>query len=115
MAQSTDTAQRYDPTHDPLVAPGPGQGQAYAPTWWVASASAPPEDDGPVRQDMDVDVAIIGSGATGLSAALYLAQEEVPPDEQEDSKISMELRTQIKRLRSKLEQIAGAAALAKFD
>jgi len=76
MAQSTDTAQRYDPTHDPLVAPGPGQGQAYAPTWWVASASAPPEDDGPVRQDMDVDVAIIGSGATGLSAALYLAQEQ---------------------------------------
>jgi hypothetical protein len=48
-------------------------------------------------------------------SALYLAQEEVPPDEQEDSKISMELHTQIKRLRSKLKQIAGAAALAKFD
>ena len=65
----------YVPTYDPLVAPNPGAGQAYAPTWWVASAGTPPEDDGPVRQDMEVDVAIIGSGATGLSTALYLAQE----------------------------------------
>ena len=38
MAQPAEPAQRYDPTHDPLVTPGPGQGQAYAPTWWVASA-----------------------------------------------------------------------------
>ncbi|GAA4345686.1 FAD-binding oxidoreductase [Variovorax defluvii] len=41
----------------------------------MASAGTPPEDDGPVLRDMDVDVAIIGSGATGLSTALYLAQE----------------------------------------
>ncbi len=65
----------YDPRYDPLLAPTPGAGRAYAPTWWVASAGAPPEDDGPVQHDMDVDVAIIGSGATGLSTALYLAQE----------------------------------------
>jgi glycine/D-amino acid oxidase-like deaminating enzyme len=76
MALPAAIAPRYDPNHDPLVAPGPGQGQAYAPTWWVASAGAPPEHDGPVQQDMDVDVAIIGSGATGLSTALYLAQEQ---------------------------------------
>jgi glycine/D-amino acid oxidase-like deaminating enzyme len=76
MAQPAEPAQRYDPTHDPLVTPGPGQGQAYAPTWWVASAGTPPEDDGPVQQDLDVDVAIIGAGATGLSTALYLAQEQ---------------------------------------
>ena len=76
MALSAEPASRYDPNHDPLVATGPGQGQAYAPTWWVASAGAPPEHDGPVQQDMDVDVAIIGSGATGLSTALYLAQEQ---------------------------------------
>jgi glycine/D-amino acid oxidase-like deaminating enzyme len=76
MVLPAATAPRYDPTHDPLVAPGPGQGQAYAPTWWVASAGAPPEHDGPVQQDMDVDVAIIGCGATGLSTALYLAQEQ---------------------------------------
>jgi glycine/D-amino acid oxidase-like deaminating enzyme len=75
MALSADTASRYDPNHDPLVATGPGQGQAYAPSWWVASAGAPPEHDGPVQQDLDVDVAIIGSGATGLSTSLYLAQE----------------------------------------
>jgi glycine/D-amino acid oxidase-like deaminating enzyme len=42
----------------------------------VASAGTPPDDDGPVRRDMDVDVAIVGSGATGLSTALYLAQEQ---------------------------------------
>ena len=76
MALSAEPASRYDPNHDPLVATGPGQGQAYAPTWWVASAGAPPEHDGPVQHDLDVDVAIIGSGATGLSTALYLAQEQ---------------------------------------
>jgi glycine/D-amino acid oxidase-like deaminating enzyme len=65
----------YDPRYDPLVAPDPGAGRAYAPTWWVASAGEPPEDDGPVLRDIEVDVAIIGSGATGMSTALYLAQE----------------------------------------
>jgi hypothetical protein len=65
----------YDPQYDPLHAPDPGAGRAYAPTWWVASAGTPPEDDGPLVRDIDVDVAIIGSGATGMSTALYLAQE----------------------------------------
>jgi glycine/D-amino acid oxidase-like deaminating enzyme len=68
-------ARPYDPLYDPLVAPDPGAGSAYAPTYWVASAGTPPEDDGPVLHDIDVDVAIIGSGATGMSTALYLAQE----------------------------------------
>ena len=68
-------AATYDPRHDPLVAPHPGQGQAYAPTWWVASAGDPPGDDGPVQADMDVDVAVIGSGATGMATALFLARE----------------------------------------
>ena len=36
-------------------------------------------------------------------------------DEPADSKLSVEFRTQIERLRSKLEQIAGPAALAAFD
>jgi FAD dependent oxidoreductase len=65
----------YDPRYDPLVAPTPDQGKAYAPTYWVASAGASPDDDGPVAQDFDADVVIIGSDATGISAALYLAQE----------------------------------------
>jgi glycine/D-amino acid oxidase-like deaminating enzyme len=65
----------YDPRYDPLIAPDPGTGRAYAPTYWVASAGAPPEDDGPVTQDIDVDVVVIGSGSTGMSTALYLARE----------------------------------------
>lgn len=64
----------YDPTYDPLVA-SPGQGQHYAPTYWVDTAGPRPGDDGPVQGDLDVDVAIVGSGFTGLSTALYLAQE----------------------------------------
>ena len=65
----------YQPQYDPLVATHPGRRSAYAPTYWVASAGAPPDDDGPVRTDIDVDVAIIGSGSTGISTALHLAQE----------------------------------------
>jgi glycine/D-amino acid oxidase-like deaminating enzyme len=67
--------KRYDPQYDPLVAPNPGTGRAYAPTYWVASAGTPPEDDGPITGDTDADVVIIGSGSTGMSTALYLAQE----------------------------------------
>ncbi|MGJ7541771.1 NAD(P)/FAD-dependent oxidoreductase [Variovorax sp. LT1R16] len=74
-APSTPTRKPYDPRYDPLVATDPGAGRAYAPTWWVASAGTPPEDDGPVVRDIDVDVVVIGSGATGMSTALYLAQE----------------------------------------
>ncbi len=64
----------YDPLFDPLVS-RTGQGQDYAPTYWVASAGAAPPDDGPVRGDIDADVAIIGSGFTGLSTALALARD----------------------------------------
>lgn len=65
----------YDPRYDPLVAADPGAGRAYAPTYWVATAGTPPIDDGPIRADIDVDVAVIGSGSTGLSTALYLGRE----------------------------------------
>jgi glycine/D-amino acid oxidase-like deaminating enzyme len=65
----------YDPSYDPLVAADPGQGRDYAPTYWAATAGPPPADDGPVCADMDVDVAIIGSGFTGLATALFLAEE----------------------------------------
>lgn len=64
----------YDPAYDPLVSP-PGRGQDYAPTYWVATAGPPPQDDGPVNGDMEVDVAVVGSGFTGLSAALTLARD----------------------------------------
>jgi glycine/D-amino acid oxidase-like deaminating enzyme len=67
--------RRYDPRYDPLVDPSPGVGRDYAPTWWVASAGTPPGDDGAISADLDCDVAIVGSGSTGISTALYLAQE----------------------------------------
>jgi len=65
----------YDPAYDPLVSDGPGRNRDYAPTWWAASAGLPPDDDGPVTQDTDADVVIIGSGFTGLATALFLARE----------------------------------------
>ncbi len=66
---------RYDPRYDPLVAPDPGRNQDYPPTYWAASAGTPPSDDGPVAGDLDVDVAIIGAGYTGLATAIFLARE----------------------------------------
>lgn len=68
-------AESYDPRFDPLVGAHPGRGQAYPPTYWAASAPPPPADDGPVQGDLDVDVAIIGAGYTGLACALFLARE----------------------------------------
>lgn len=65
----------YDPRYDPIVDAGPGHNRDYAPTYWIGSAGAPPEDDGPVSGDMDVDVVVIGSGYTGLSCAIHLAKE----------------------------------------
>ena len=65
----------YDPHYDPLVHATPGRNRDYAPTYWVATAGEPPQDDGPVAWDCDVDVAIVGSGFTGLTCALFLARE----------------------------------------
>ena len=47
--------------------------------------------------------------------ALYNAHHHLPLDEPADSKLSVEFRTQIERLRGKLTQIAGPTALAEFD
>ena len=65
----------YDPAYDPLVSDGPGRNRDYAPTYWAATAGPAPDDDGPVSGDIDADVAIIGSGFTGLATALFLAKE----------------------------------------
>ncbi|MGH8668810.1 MAG: NAD(P)/FAD-dependent oxidoreductase [Burkholderiales bacterium] len=69
------SAAPYDPRYDPLVARTPGHGQSHAPTYWQATAGSAPEDDGPLSRDRDVDVAIVGSGFTGLATALFLARE----------------------------------------
>mmetsp|Transcript_4190 Transcript_4190/g.11969 ORF Transcript_4190/g.11969 Transcript_4190/m.11969 type:complete len:567 (-) Transcript_4190:25-1725(-) len=47
--------------------------------------------------------------------ALYQAENQLPPDEPEDSRLKVEFCTQIERLRGKLVQIAGADALRRFD
>jgi len=65
----------YDPQYDPMTDVGVGCARDYAPTYWIATGGKPPETDGAVKSDMDVDVAIIGSGYTGLSCALHLAKD----------------------------------------
>lgn len=73
--RSTEASQPYDPAYDPLKRATPGRGREYAPTYWIGTAGEPPPDDGPVTHDMEVDVVIIGAGFTGLTAAIFLAQE----------------------------------------
>ncbi len=75
LSAATAPKAAYDPAYDPLLDATPGQGRDYAPTYWVGTAGEPPGDDGPVTQDMDADVVIIGSGFTGLTTAIFLAQE----------------------------------------
>ena len=66
----------YDPKYDPLVDAGPGHKPGtMRRTYWIGTAGAPPEDDGPVSHDMDVDVVVIGSGYTGLSHGHSPGQE----------------------------------------
>ncbi|MGP9804880.1 NAD(P)/FAD-dependent oxidoreductase [Paracoccus sp. NSM] len=67
-------ARRYDPLYDPMTARAIGPCGGYAPTYWIGTAGPAPDDDGPVTTDMDVDVAVIGSGYTGLSCAIHLAK-----------------------------------------
>ena len=72
---TTAPSRPYDPAYDPLHTPTPGQGREYAPTYWIGTAGTPPADDGPITHDIDVDVAIIGSGFTGLTCAIFLAEQ----------------------------------------
>lgn len=75
FASQGHSKQAYNPIHDPLVDRTVGTGMSYAPTYWVATAGLPPEDDGPINADLDADVVIIGGGFTGLATALFLAKE----------------------------------------
>src|SRR5690606_13305124 len=74
-SKATPAQRAYDPAYDPLCAQNPGAGTDYAPTYWIGTAGEPPADDGPIQHDIEVDVAIIGSGFTGLTTAIHLAQE----------------------------------------
>ncbi|MDQ7248759.1 NAD(P)/FAD-dependent oxidoreductase [Dongia sedimenti] len=46
-----------------------------APSWWRDSVGAPPAEYAPLQGDVETEVAIIGGGYTGLSAAYHLAKE----------------------------------------
>lgn len=61
--------------YDPLKDASPGLNQPYPDSYWAKNSGTPPENAGTLAQDIDVDVAIIGSGYTGLSCALHLAKE----------------------------------------
>ena len=61
--------------YDPLKDASPGVNQPYPASYWSEQSGEPPINSGPIDKDMDVDVAIIGSGYTGLSCALHLAKD----------------------------------------
>jgi glycine/D-amino acid oxidase-like deaminating enzyme len=61
--------------YDPLKHKSPGQGAAYPNSYWANHSGDKPQDDGAINADIEVDVAIIGGGYTGLSCALHLAKE----------------------------------------
>ena len=75
LVRTARPSKPFDPAYDPNCAANPGEGKDYAPTYWIATAGPQPADDGPILGDVDVDVAIVGSGYTGLSCAIHLARE----------------------------------------
>jgi len=50
-------------------------GADHVPSYWAATAGPEVENTDPVSSDLDVDVAIIGGGYTGLSAAYHLGRD----------------------------------------
>lgn len=63
------------PAYDPLVHPFPDRRQPDPNSYWMKVSETAPVDDGAVSGDADVEVAIVGGGYTGLSAALALARD----------------------------------------
>lgn len=61
--------------YDPLVQHFPSQASPNPDSYWLAVSGSAPQDDGTLENDMDVDVAIIGAGYTGMTAAISLARD----------------------------------------
>ena len=61
--------------YDPLVHAFPDQKTSNPDSYWLKVNMSAPEDDGSFVGSGDVDVAIIGGGYTGLSAALALGRD----------------------------------------
>ncbi len=61
--------------HDPLLNHGPGRDRDHVASYWAVTAGDNPGDDGTLGRDLDVDVAIVGAGYTGLSTAYHLARD----------------------------------------
>ena len=61
--------------YDPLKAASPGTGLDHEPSYWSATVTDAPDDDGPAPAQAETDVAIIGGGYTGLSCAYFLAKD----------------------------------------
>jgi taurine dehydrogenase large subunit len=59
---------------DPLKGEGLGQGLPHVASYWSAVSGPPPADDGVLAGAQEADVAVIGGGYTGLSAAYHLAK-----------------------------------------
>lgn len=61
--------------YDPLKDRSPGEGIDYPQSYWADHSGNAPNCDGALESDLEVDVAVIGSGYTGLSCALHLAKD----------------------------------------
>lgn len=61
--------------YDPLKNSSPGQGEPYPQSYWADCSGEAPVDHGSINSDIKVDVVIVGSGYTGLSCALHLAEQ----------------------------------------
>lgn len=62
--------------YDPLLNHGPGRDRDHTESYWAATAGESPGDDGPLEGNIDVDIAIVGAGYTGLSTAYHLAKDQ---------------------------------------
>ncbi len=61
--------------YDPLINSTIAYNENYPSSYWADISGQAPTDNGSIDGDIEVDVAIIGAGYTGLSCALSLAKE----------------------------------------